>query len=240
VAAVSETQSKILITIMGFMIPAVMKKKLRPSFGTLRFMVVLIAVIVPAFFASHGNAQCLNPSPELLFYRGAIIPDVIPSVPCQFQQLQIFYPDAFPFLFPPVFFNQSLLQSQTLAAPHVEVFGDGGVFFGCYTLLMVDPDAPSPTNTSISQVIHWIVTNIPWNLSIFEEITTANVVLSYIPPTPIAGRHRYTFLLYEQTNCTFNPPPPSQRILFNAEAFVSRYGLIGPVAGIYFGVTAGE
>ncbi|CAK9867504.1 unnamed protein product [Sphagnum jensenii] len=127
---------------MGFMIPAVMKKKLRPSFGTLRFMVVLIAVVLPAFFASHGNAQCLNPSPELLFYR---------------------------------------------------------------------------------------------------EITTApaNVVLPYIPPTPIAGRHRYILLLYEQTNCSFFPPAPG-RILFSAEAFVSRYGLIGPVAGIYFGVTAGE
>jgi hypothetical protein len=112
-----------------------------------------------------GNAQCLNPSPELLFYRGAIIPDVIPSVPCQFQQLKIYYPDAFPF-FPPVSFNESLFQNQTLAAPHVEVFGDGEFpFFGCYTLLMVDPDAPSPTNTSISQVIHWIVTNIPWDLS---------------------------------------------------------------------------
>lgn len=235
----SETQSKILITIMRFMIPAVMKKKLRPSFGTLRFMVVLIAAVAPAFFASHGNAQCLNPSPELLFYRGAIIPDVIPSVPCQFQQLKIYYPDAFPF-FPPVSFNESLFQNQTLAAPHVEVFGDGEFpFFGCYTLLMVDPDAPSPTNTSISQVIHWIVTNIPWDLSTLSEITTANVVLSYIPATPIAGRHRYILLLYEQPNCSFYPPAPG-RILFSAEAFVSLYGLIGPVAGIYFGVTAGE
>lgn len=224
---------------MGFMIPAFMKNNLRPSFGTLRFMVVLIAVVVPAFFASHGNAQCLNPSPELLFYRGAIIPDVIPSVPCQFQQLQIYYPDAEPFIFP-VSFNESLFQNQTLAAPHVEVFGAGGLFFtGCYTLLMVDPDAPSPTNTSISQVIHWIVTDIPWYLPIFSEITTANVVLSYIPPTPIAGRHRYTLLLYEQTSCSFNPPAPG-RILFSAEAFVNLYGLIGPVAGIYFGVTAGE
>ncbi len=113
-----------------------------------------------------GNAQCLNPSPELPFYRGAIIPDVIPSVPCEFQQLKIYYPDTFPFLFSPVSFNESLFQNQTLEAPHVEVFGDGEFpFFGCYTLLMVDPDAPSPTNTSISQVIHWIVTNIPWDLS---------------------------------------------------------------------------
>lgn len=237
----SETQSKILITIMGFMIPAVMKKKLRPSFGILRFMVVLIAVVVPAFFASHGNAQCLNPSPELLFYRGGIIPDVIPSVPCEFQQLQIYYPDVEPFLFP-VSFNESLFQNQTSLAPHVEVFGDGDVnqiFTGCYTLLMVDPDAPSPTNTSFSEVIHWIVTNIPFDLSIFSEITTANVVLPYLAPTPIAGRHRYTLLLYEQTNCSFFPPAPG-RILFNATAFASLNDLIGPVAGIYFGVTAGE
>jgi hypothetical protein len=241
VAALSETQSKILITIMGFMIPAVMKKKLRPSFGTLRFMVVLIAVVVPAFFASHGNAQCLNPSPELLFYRGAIIPDVIQSVPCEFQQLQIFYPDVEPFI-SPVSFNESLFQNQTSAAPHVEVLGAGGVFFGCYTLLMVDPDAPSPSNPNISEIIHWIVTDIPWDLSVLSEITTppGNVVLPYLAPTPIAGRHRYTLLLYEQTNCTFNPPPPPGRILFSVEAFVSVYGLIGPVAGIYFGVTAGE
>ncbi|KAH9535533.1 hypothetical protein CY35_17G058300 [Sphagnum magellanicum] len=216
---------------MGFMIPAVMKKKLRPSFGTLRFMVVLIAVVVPAFLASHGNGQCLNPSPELLFYRGAIIPDVIQSVPCEFQQLQIYYPG----VISQVSFNQSLFQNQTSAAPHVEVLGAGGVFLGCYTLLMVDPDAPS-----LSEIIHWIVTDIPWDLSPLSEITTANVVLPYIPPTPIAGRHRYILLLYEQTNCTFNPPPPPGRILFSVEAFVSLYGLIGPVSGIYFGVTAGE
>ncbi|KAH9535534.1 hypothetical protein CY35_17G058300 [Sphagnum magellanicum] len=141
---------------MGFMIPAVMKKKLRPSFGTLRFMVVLIAVVVPAFLASHGNGQCLNPSPELLFYRGAIIPDVIQSVPCEFQQLQIYYPG----VISQVSFNQSLFQNQTSAAPHVEVLGAGGVFLGCYTLLMVDPDAPS-----LSEIIHWIVTDIPWDLS---------------------------------------------------------------------------
>jgi hypothetical protein len=112
----------------------------------------------------------LNPSPELLFYRGGIIPDVIPSVPCEFQQLQIYYPDVEPFLFP-VSFNESLFQNQTSLAPHVEVFGDGDVnqiFTGCYTLLMVDPDAPSPTNTSFSEVIHWIVTNIPFDLSIFS------------------------------------------------------------------------
>jgi hypothetical protein len=91
---------------------------------------------------------------------------VIPSVPCEFQQLQIYYPDVEPFIVP-VSFNESLFQNQTLAAPHVEVLGDGfPLFNGCYTLLMVDPDAPSPTNTSISEVIHWIVTNIPCDLSI--------------------------------------------------------------------------
>jgi len=96
------------------------------------------------------NAQCVNPSPELLFYRGAVIPDVIPSVPCEFKQLQVYYHDAFPFLFP-MSFNESFFQNQTLLAPHVQVFGDGGpLFTRYYTLLLVDPDAPSPTNRSIS------------------------------------------------------------------------------------------
>ncbi|KAH9535532.1 hypothetical protein CY35_17G058200 [Sphagnum magellanicum] len=99
---------------------------------------------------------------------------------------------------------------------------------------MVDPDAPS-----LSEIIHWIVTDIPWDLSPLSEITTANVVLPYIPPTPIAGRHRYILLLCEQRNCTFNPPAPG-RILFSAEGFASVNGLVGPVSGIYFGVTAGE
>ncbi|CAM6012503.1 unnamed protein product [Sphagnum balticum] len=146
-----------------------MKKKLRPSFGTLRFMVVLIAVVVPAFFVSHGNAQCLDPSPELLFYRGAIIPDVIQSVPCGFQQLKIYYPDVEPFN-SPVSFNESLFQNQTSAAPHVVVFGDGDppLFTGCYALLMVDPHPPSPNDTSLNQIIHWIVTDIPWDLSILS------------------------------------------------------------------------
>jgi protein FLOWERING LOCUS T len=103
----------------------------------------------------------LNPSPELLFYRGAIIPDVIQSVPCEFQQLQIYSHG----VISQVSFNQSLFQNQTSAAAHVEVLGAGGVFLGCYTLLMVDPDAPSPTDPSLSEIIHWIVTDIPWDLS---------------------------------------------------------------------------
>jgi hypothetical protein len=93
---------------------------------------------------------------------------VIPSVPPEFKQLKVYYPDVFPFIFP-VSFNESFFQNQTLLAPHVQVFGDGGPFFtGYYTLLLVDPDAPSPTNRSISQVIHWIVTDIPWDLFIIS------------------------------------------------------------------------
>jgi phosphatidylethanolamine-binding protein (PEBP) family uncharacterized protein len=30
-----------------------------------------------------------------------------------------------------------------------------------YTLLMVDPDAPSPDNPAMREWLHWIVTNIP-------------------------------------------------------------------------------
>jgi hypothetical protein len=33
-----------------------------------------------------------------------------------------------------------------------------------YTLLMVDPDAPSPDNPAMREWLHWIVTNIPGGL----------------------------------------------------------------------------
>jgi len=122
---------------------------------------------------------CCRKCPMLESITGA----AVPSVPCEFQQLKIYYPDVEPFLFP-VSFNESLFQNQTSAAPRVEVFGDGEFpFTGCCTLLMVDPDAPSPTNRSICEVILWMVSNIPWDLpifsgtlSVFEQILSLSAV----------------------------------------------------------------
>jgi hypothetical protein len=49
----------------------------------------------------------------------------------------------------------SLSPQATSSAPHVAISGKG-----LYTLLMVDPDAPSRENPKYAQWLHWMVTNI--------------------------------------------------------------------------------
>jgi phosphatidylethanolamine-binding protein (PEBP) family uncharacterized protein len=66
-----------------------------------------------------------------------------------------------------VFDGEHLGLNTTEVEPHVNVdkLETYKSFHGYYTLAMVDPDAPGPQNRSFAQVIHWLVTNIPYNLS---------------------------------------------------------------------------
>ncbi|XP_051121472.1 protein FLOWERING LOCUS T-like isoform X2 [Andrographis paniculata] len=52
-----------------------------------------------------------------------------------------------------------LRPSQVVAQPRVQIGGDDLRTF--YTLVMVDPDAPSPSNPSLREYLHWLVTDIP-------------------------------------------------------------------------------
>ncbi|KAI9252927.1 phosphatidylethanolamine-binding protein [Phascolomyces articulosus] len=70
---------------------------------------------------------------------------------------------------------------------------------GFYTLMMVDPDAPSAQDNHNGPFRHWIVTNIPGSSSQING-TTATQLSSYYKPAPPSGTgpHRYIFLLYKQ------------------------------------------
>lgn len=85
-----------------------------------------------------------------------------------------------------------------------------------YTLVMYDPDAPSPS------FLHWLLVNIPGGL-----VTDADVVASYYPPSPPSGTHRYIFKVYEQgSQQTLQLPKiqtPQGRSGFNIEAFLTRF-----------------
>ncbi|EXC19883.1 hypothetical protein L484_017860 [Morus notabilis] len=52
-----------------------------------------------------------------------------------------------------------LKPSQVLNQPRVDIGGDDLRHF--YTLLMVDPEAPSPSNPSQREYLHWLVIDIP-------------------------------------------------------------------------------
>lgn len=78
---------------------------------------------------------------------------------------------------------------QAAHAPSVEVKGDDGP----YTLLATDPDAPSPSNPSRREWLHWMVTNIPGG----GGVERGKQVVPYMGPAPPEGVHRYVFMLFK-------------------------------------------
>jgi hypothetical protein len=210
----------------------------RTQFCTsLRFkelLVPLLAMVVSLLFAS-GMGGFLPAMPELLLHTSGIIPDVVPDVADGYEDLPVYFDSTF------VFNGEHLNIHQTLREPHIPVQSIGHGFSGEYALVLVDPDAPSPSDKSFSQVIHWIVTNIPYNVPSDQEVHKVGTVIEpYLPPSPIAGTHRYTFLLFEQPISHFHPPAPDSRILFNVTSWAKIHNLGKPVAGVFFQSTAGK
>ncbi|CAI2167833.1 9476_t:CDS:2 [Funneliformis geosporum] len=93
-----------------------------------------------------------------------------------------------------------------------------------YTLLMVDPDAPSRATPKNREWRHWIIGNIPHSGNLSE----ATVITSYNGPTPPPGTgfHRYVFLLYRQPDSHLEfQAVPSPRGGFKARLFAEQHGL---------------
>jgi hypothetical protein len=64
-----------------------------------------------------------------------------------------------------------------------------------YTLLLVDPDAPSRKNPTEREWVHWCISNIPG-----DNVDKGAFKYSYVGAGPPVGtgEHRYVFLLYKQ------------------------------------------
>jgi hypothetical protein len=103
---------------------------------------------------------------------------------------------------------------------------------GYYTLMMLDPDAPSKAVPSLRNILHWLVVNIPVCDSRKLAIRSGNTLAVYVPPNPSAasGYHRYVFILYWQrefldvTNIPIIGKNEIQaRLNFNPGTFASRF-----------------
>ncbi|XP_078431235.1 protein HEADING DATE 3A-like [Wolffia australiana] len=111
--------------------------------------------------------------------------------------------------------------------PRVEIGGDDMRTF--YTLVLVDPDVPSPSNPTLREYLHWLVVDIPATTT--EDF--GREVICYESPAPTAGIHRLVFVLFQQLGrkTVF---PPFFRHHFRTKEFARQYNLGSPVAALYF------
>lgn len=83
-----------------------------------------------------------------------------------------------------------------------------------YTVLMVDPDAPSRAKPMF-EVRHWLVMNVPG-----DEVEKGETISEFIGSGPPEGTglHRYIFLIYKQPNgkITHDEPHTTNRCVHNS------------------------
>ncbi|CAB4400423.1 unnamed protein product [Rhizophagus irregularis] len=95
-----------------------------------------------------------------------------------------------------------------------------------YTLIMVDPDMPDALNKTYQTEWHWLITNIPLNVT-KSDISGGEVILPYIPPHPPKGTkyHRYTLAILEQPNNQKIIIPENMGRVKDVREFMSDYNL---------------
>ncbi|KAG5574708.1 hypothetical protein H5410_054842 [Solanum commersonii] len=120
-----------------------------------------------------------------------------------------------------------LRPSMVINQPSVEIEGDNLHTF--YTLVMVDPDAPTPSNPYHKEYLHWLVNDIPASTG----VTFGNEVVSYECPRPTMGIHRLVLVLFRQLRREI-VHAPENRQNFDTRDFAKAYNFGLPVAAIYF------
>ncbi|CAJ0923126.1 unnamed protein product, partial [Mesorhabditis belari] len=127
------------------------------------------------------------------FTKECVVPDVIPTVPRQI--LQIKYDSGVE-----VEMGNELTPTQVKDVPTVTWEAEPNAL---YSLIFIDPDAPSRQKPRPGEFKHWLVINIPGN-----QVDKGDVAADYIGSGPPegSGLHRYCFLLYKQ-NGRLNAEP---------------------------------
>ncbi|EDV98432.1 GH23119 [Drosophila grimshawi] len=106
-----------------------------------------------------------------------------------------------------------------------------------HTLAMIDPDAPSRSEPSYREWLHWLVGNIPGC-----DVVHGQQLAAYVGsrPPPNTGQHRYVFLVFQQFcqldfDEQFIPADSYEaRRGFSIKKFAAKYALGKPKALNFF------
>ena len=118
----------------------------------------------------------------------AVIPDVIDVAPNYAAFVMYEKSKAF------INYGKELTPTQVKDQPNLLIWRtEPGVL---YTLIMIDPDAPSRADPQMGEALHWLVVNIPGT-----DISKGETFAEYIGSGPPqgSGHHRYVLLIYKQT-----------------------------------------
>lgn len=106
-----------------------------------------------------------------------------------------------------------------------------------YTLVMVDPDAPSRKEPTFREILHFMVANIPGS-NVAKGDVFAEYVGSGAPQG--TGYHRYVFLLFEQSDklktdlMSIKKTSRVGRTKFSIRKFAKEHNLGEPVAANFY------
>jgi len=100
-----------------------------------------------------------------------------------------------------------------------------------YTLIMLDPDAPSSKNPKFRSWLHWIVINIQNG-----RVKNGTEIVPYKAPTPPTGtgKHRYIFFLLQQEQRQKQVETVHDRTNFNLNDYASRNDISRVSGFLYF------
>lgn len=128
--------------------------------------------------------NCEMSEVETAFEDHGIVPNSLLVAPR--QKVEVSYPSGVV-----VNFGNELTPTQVKDKPSVSWEAEDGAY---YSLVMMDPDAPSRENPINGEYRHWLVMNIPGN-----RVDEGDVVTDFVGSGPPKGTyHRYVFLIYKQ------------------------------------------
>ncbi|KZV74438.1 PEBP-like protein [Peniophora sp. CONT] len=199
--------------------------------------------VAGTFFLTGSNETAAHSvsGVDAAFASSGIVPDLIPFFSSS-ALLDISYPSTAgngSFI---VNAGMNLTVEQIAAEPEYLLTYEAVDSTGSFVLLMLDPDAPTPSNNSVANVVHLLAHGLhpSSDLNVYAPLkNTTPALADYYPPTPPSGSapHRYTILLYAEPEGFAEKAEglvPADRISFNLTDFVAKTGLGAPLAGNFF------